>query len=556
MTFSSALHHPSAWDQAVNRLLEGLTPDPPPLDVADVGIRPQPGPQEQFVNSHADITIAGGAAGVGKTYGLLINPLKHKDVPGFGAVIFRRKTTQLKGEGGIWDESENIYPLFGAKPNLTELSWTFPPGPRIHLTHMQHATDRFNWDGAQIPCIGFDQLESFEEIQFWYLFSRNRSVCGVKPYILATCNPVPDDDPIGGWLNKLIAWWIDQETGYPIPSRAGKIRWFVRLNDEIHWADTAEQLHKRFPHVEDLRPKSLTFIPGTLADNKILEAKDPNYRANLMALPYVERERLLGGNWKVKATAGKVFNRAWFRIVDAAPRRAKRVRYWDKAGTEDGGKRTSGVRMAEADGEFYIEDVVTGQWSAGNREKVIRQTAEHDGLDVTVWVEQEPGSGGKESAENTIRKTLVGYTVRADKVTGDKIERAGPLSAQAEVGNVHLVRGPWNEAFLKEAHAYEAKAKFLDQIDAAAGGFNKLAKGSSVVATVKAGEKPTSRLSPEIAAAEARRQRRERESDEYRQLRTLVQKHGSSAVESIKRLKDPLFSLPEDLRHITPGDHA
>lgn len=548
MSLSVALRQPTAWDQACDRLLEAFQPDPPPLDVEDVGITPQPGPQEQFVNSRADITIAGGAAGVGKTFGLLINPLKHKDNPGFGAVLFRRETTQLKSEGGIWDESEKIYPLFGADSNLTDLRWEFPQGMSVKLAHMQHAKDRFSWDGSQIACIGFDQLESFEEIQFWYMLSRNRSVCGVKPYILATCNPVPDDDPTGGWLNRLIAWWIDQETGLPIPARAGKIRWFVRLNEELHWADSAEQLHRRFASIPDLQPKSLTFIPGTLADNKILQKKDPSYRANLLALPYVERERLLGGNWNVKATAGKVFNRAWFSIVAASPKRARRTRYWDKAGTEGGGKRTSGVLIAEVDGLFYLEDVITGQWSAHNRERVIRQTAEFDGVGVNVWVEQEPGSGGKESAENTI-SNLAGYTIRADKVTGEKVERAGPLSAQAEAGNVKLVRGRWNEGFLREAHAYQKDAKFMDQIDAAAGAFNKLAKGKGeVVATIRATDGPTPVLDPEAAAAEARKQTRERKADEYLALEQLVAKHGPDAVEAIKRLQDPAFVLPPELR--------
>jgi predicted phage terminase large subunit-like protein len=549
MSLAASLQQPSAWDQATTRLLELLEPEPPPLELPDVGIAPQPGPQEQLVNSRADLTIAGGAAGVGKTFGLLLNPLKHKENPGFGAVIFRRETTQVKAEGGIWDESEKLYPLFAASPNLTTLKWGFPSGMSVQFAHMQHAKDRFAWDGSQIPCIGFDQLESFEEIQFWYMFSRNRSVCGVKPYVIATCNPVPADDPVGGWLNRFIAWWIDQDTGLFIPARAGKTRWFVRINEQIHWADTPDALRKRFPDLgEDVQPKSVVFIPGTLDDNKILQQKDPSYRANLLALPFVERERLLGGNWKVRASAGKVFNRAWFRIVDASPRRATRVRYWDKAGTEGGGKRTAGVRLAWADdGLIYIEDVSTGQWKSGSREKVIRQTAELDGLGVTVWVEQEPGSGGKESAENTIAN-LAGYTIRADKVTGDKITRAGPLAAQAEVGNVVLVRGAWNELFLSEAQAYEKEAPFKDQIDAAAGAFNKLAAGRKpVLGAVKAGDRPGA-VDPRVEAAEGRRRVREQQSDEFRALERLVAQHGSLAVEAIKRLADPTFTLPEELR--------
>jgi phage terminase large subunit-like protein len=149
-----------------------------------------------------------------------------------------------------------------------------------------------------------------------------------------------------------------------------------------------------------------------------------------------ERERLLGGKWNARPSAGKIFNRAWVEIVAAAPLKAKRGRgTGTKAGTEGGGKRTAGVKMSRSaeTGLFYLEDVVAGQWGAMRREEVIQQTAELDGPDVEIWIEQEPGSGGKESAESTIRN-LTGYTVHADGVSGNKIERAGPRSAQTEAG--------------------------------------------------------------------------------------------------------------------------
>ncbi|MNZ12914.1 Terminase-like family protein [compost metagenome] len=167
---------------------------------------------------------------------------------------------------------------------------------------------------------------------------------------------------------------------------------------------------------------------------------------------------------------------AWekLEIVRAAPRLVQVVRYWDKAGTKDGGKRTAGVKIGKGvDGLFYVLDVVTGQWNAADREAVIRQTADVDGFDTTVWIEQEPGSGGKESAENTIAN-LAGHVIRAERPTGDKELRAEPYSVQVEAGNVRLVQGAWNQLFIDE-HKTFPRGKFKDQIDAAAGGFNKLA---------------------------------------------------------------------------------
>jgi len=447
--------------------------------------QPQPGPQEAFLASPADIVIFGGEAGGGKTYGLLLEALRGWDVPGYSAVIFRRTTPEIRNPGGMWDESRELYGPLGLEPREGVLEWRKRDGRvLVKFAGLEYDQDVFNYDGSQITFIGFDQGEHFTEYQFWYLLSRNRSICGVRPYVRMSVNPDPDS-----WLAGFLAWWIDQDSGYPIPERSGVIRWFVRVRDEIHWADSrAEAITIALSlgvtaREAKVMPKSLTFIPSSLHDNPALMEKDPNYLANLLALPEVERMRLYGGpdrrggNWKVRYRAGNFFNRAWFRIVEVAPADARRVRYWDKAGTEGGGKFSAGCRVALAPrGQLYIEDMVRGQWSAMHRENVIKQTARADGRDVRIWVEQEPGSGGKESAENTIRM-LRGFVVHADRVTGSKFDRARPLAAQAEAGNVFLVVGPWNEAFLRELHNADPSKEtdqVLDQMDAAAGAAAKL----------------------------------------------------------------------------------
>jgi hypothetical protein len=241
--------------------------------------RPQPGPQQTFLNSTADIVIFGGAAGGGKTWALLMQPLQHVSNPDFGGVIFRRTSPQIRNQGGLWDESIKIYPLLNAEPRQTVLEWRFTSGAKLKFAHLQYDTDVHDWQGAQVPFIGFDQLEHFSESQFWYMLSRNRSLCGVHPYVRATVNPDADS-----WVAKLIAWWIDQETGFPIEERSGVVRWFVRVNNEIQWADTKEELTS-----EHEEPKSLTFIPAKLSDNQILMQKDPGYLANLRALSLVDR---------------------------------------------------------------------------------------------------------------------------------------------------------------------------------------------------------------------------------------------------------------------------
>jgi predicted phage terminase large subunit-like protein len=154
----------------------------------------------------------------------------------------------------------------------------------------------------------------------------------------------------------------------------------------------------------------------------------------------------------------------------------KSVRYWDKAGTPGGGAFTAGVLMHKLkDGSYVIQHVARGQWSALEREAKIKEYTQADRTlypGVKIWIEQEPGSGGKESAEATIRN-LAGYSVFADKVTGSKHVRAQPFAAQVQAGNVRLVAGSWVQPFRDECETWP-NGKFDDQVDAAAGTFNKL----------------------------------------------------------------------------------
>jgi len=151
----------------------------------------------------------------------------------------------------------------------------------------------------------------------------------------------------------------------------------------------------------------------------------------------------------------------------------KTVRYWDKAGTDDAGAYTAGVKMSLlVSGKWVIEDVRRGRWGTEERENIIRGVAETDGPFTQIWIEQEPGSGGKESAEGTIRN-LGGFSVYAEKPTGDKTFRADPFSVQVNNNNVMLLIGAWHQKFLEELR-YFPYSTYKDQVDAASGAFSKL----------------------------------------------------------------------------------
>lgn len=173
---------------------------------------------------------------------------------------------------------------------------------------------------------------------------------------------------------------------------------------------------------------------------------------------------------------GGMFKVAFLNIIDRLPSPVnfvQTVRYWDKAGTTDGGCFTVGVKMSSLkSGKWIIEDVKRFQLSSEGREQIIKSTAHADGTSCTVYVEQEPGSGGKESAQGTIRN-LAGFSIYADRPTGDKIFRADPFSVQVNNGNVMMLRGDWNHDFTEEMKFYPF-SKYKDQVDAGSGAFNKL----------------------------------------------------------------------------------
>lgn len=427
---------------------------------------PQAGPQRMFLENSADICVYGGAAGGGKTWALLLEPLYHVGNPQFSCVFFRRTYPQITNEGGLWDQSLRIYPLAGASPRASDLEWVFPSGATVRFAHLQHEKDKYGWQGAQVPLICFDELTHFSRSQFLYMLSRNRSLCGIRPYVRASTNPDADS-----WVKELLAPWVDEE--HPeFPVEPGVRRWFTIENDALVWVSADWRDENGLPG------KSLSFIPAKVFDNRVLLANNPEYLANLRALPYVEQQRLLHGDWKARAEAGKVFNRAWFGSVapgEAAilMKQGRAVRFWDFAATEqklrsDDPDWTVGLRLRRLnDGVFVVEDVIRVRAAPAEIKRLVIATAQQDGESVAVRWEQEGGSSGKfVSADFVV--ALAGFDARGIPAVADKVQRAGPMAAQALAGNVKLVRAAWNGEFLAELHGFP-DLKHDDQVDALSG---------------------------------------------------------------------------------------
>lgn len=448
-------------------------------------IRPQAGPQTMFMASPADIVIYGGAAGGGKTYALLMEALRHKNVKGFGAVIFRHNYNQITAEGGLWDASHKIFDQIpDAHPRKSpKLHWRFDGGGKLNFAHIEREDDLRSWQGTEIAYIGFDELTHFTKHQFLYMLSRNRSTCGVRPYVRATCNPDADS-----WVADFISWWIDQNTGYPIPERSGQVRWMVNINDVISWFSTREEgiqfaIEQGIePEIAEKLSKSVTFIASKLEDNKALMENDPGYIANLLAMTEVDKERLLNGNWKIKAAAGKYFLRGQVRMIDRLPDDIIMwCRAWDLAATdedEDGDADfTAGALVGlRKTGTVVVAHVINQRIKAGDVEKLVLNTSISDrakfGFQYVIRVPQDPGAAGKTVAAHYI-KLLTGFNIKTVPVSGSKELRATPFAAQWQNGNVEVLVGDWNDAYFSQLESFP-ESKHDDMVDASADAFSEL----------------------------------------------------------------------------------
>ncbi len=476
-------------------------PEPPKLDVAkELDLpAPQPGMQTVASESEADVIFVGGQAGPGKSWWLFRECMRHHQVAGWKALVLRRKGSQALESGGVWDATSEMYRAYGAvSVQSPKMRHTFPSGSTVTAGGCQHDANRFDFDSSEYGFIGFDQVEQFTETMFWYIaMSRTRAMTGIRSRVGATANPVTEKDKVGGWLCKLLmdGGWVSRDTGYALDDMSGVVRWLYRKDSGpgFDFFDSKEGAVKARPAMASrgAQPISVTFIPGKLEENPALEAADPKYRSRLEALPWIERQRLLGGNWKVSAEGGGICRREWFRRLPRDPGSVsygqpidekfyrKSVRAWDLAGTdasEDHAKdRTASVKSGRAkkSGRFVIRDCFAVQ--LGPRavlDLIVRTALLLDGPRVVVRIPQDPGQAGKSQVlhiTTAIREAFAEDGRRPPKIVakvvrGSKLKRGEPFytdaepartSADGEVelyGNIDAVECPQLDDCLDELH--------------------------------------------------------------------------------------------------------
>jgi predicted phage terminase large subunit-like protein len=396
-------------------------------------------PQAYFLTLPVKEALYGGAAGGGKSAALLAAALQYVAVPGYSAILFRRTLTDLELEGSLIPMSHQWLADTAADWDGQEHKWRFPSGAVLSFGYMKDQYDHMRYKSAAFQTVCFDELTTFTETQYRFLFGRIRK---------------PD--------------------GMPVPLRCLSAS---NPGDVGHdWVLTRFQPDR--PEGDRHTPGRV-FVPARLEENPGLDREA--YEAMLSELDEVTRQQMRAGDWKVRP-GGSLFKREWFngQILDAVPPCVRKVRYWDLAATEPApGKDpdyTAGILMgADGAGGYVVLDCQEFRATPYNRNKVIRQKAEEDGRDVEVWVEQEPGSAGLNTIDQMARDVLPGYGVYPMRHTGDKLTRAKPFSAACERGLVKLVRGTWLGSFLDRLCGFGLPGVHDDVPDAAAGAHEALA---------------------------------------------------------------------------------
>ena len=376
----------------------------------------------------------GGAARGGKSSALLMAALEHVTQPDYAALILRRTFQDLALEDAIMNRAEQWLSATDAKWEGKDKRWRFPSGATLAFGYLDTERDKYRYQSAAYQYIAFDELSQFTQSQYTYLFSR---------------------------LTRL--------EGSTIP---------LRMRAASNPGDMGHEFVKaRFitPTDKEMKAMGRIFIPALLEDNPHVD--QPAYEDSLIELDPVTYEQLRHGNWDI-ALAGNMFKRESFNSVPSAPPGIQ-VRYWDPAASEPKKGQdpdwTVGALISASNGQFYIKNIIRFQKTPADTEKIIKQTAEIDGIATKIFMEQEPGASGLIAIDYYARNILQGYAFTGIKSTGSKVVRAQPFSAAAENGNVKIYKDcQWIEDMLYELVAFPTKGIHDDIVDALSGAFTQL----------------------------------------------------------------------------------
>jgi predicted phage terminase large subunit-like protein len=418
------------WEE----VLRFLKPKEPPYCPEKSSVQ-----QQVFLRTNAMEALFGGAAGGGKSSALLMAAMQYVDVPGYSALLFRRTLQDLTLPGALMDRfREWIAPYDDVRWNANTYTATFPSGARISFGYLNNKDDYLRYKGVEVQFIGMDEVTEIRESDYRYLFSRLRRpssgpLSQVPLRMRCASNPAPN--------------WVRQRFLVEGPTH-GRI-----------------------------------FVPSKLTDNPGIDPE--SYRRALSELDPIERKRLEEGDWWV-TSLGSMFQRQDFVIVDPfdvpefSTSSARVVRFWDMAATEPSYSNpdpdwTVGTLVMFDKGIAWVMDVKRIRAKGEAVERLIAETAAEDGPTVSIRVEQEPGSAGKNLLDQYARYVVPGYDFMGVRATGDKQTRARPFAAAVANGNVRVLSASWLTEWLDEMSSFPEACNHDDQVDSVVGAYTFLA---------------------------------------------------------------------------------
>ena len=432
---------------------------------------PHAGPQTRFLRLTCFEALYGGAAGGGKSDALLVDAIRYVG-RGYGrgylALLLRRTFPEL--ESSLIRRSHELYPRLGGVWNEQKKTWTFPEGETVMFGHVEHELDVHRYQGSEFQFVGFDELTTFTEYQYTYLFSRVRSSHGVPCRVRAASNP----GGIGhAWVRKRWFDWVSRKSKKP--AKPAVVRYYAKRGD------TETQVSK-----SAVDASGRTFVPAMLADNPTLTKNDPSYASRLDALNVLERARLKGGDWDAEPSAKDYWDRARCGRLHSRPANMEviaRVRAWDFGATANpNADATAGVLLARLfNGRTVVEHVEHVRLGPDGVDATVERTAnadrERDPRTVQA-IPQDPGAAGKVSVRD-MQRLLAKHPIRVVIPTGDKATRFKPLASRCLAGFVDIVEDEtWDhEGFHSELEAFPA-GSHDDRVDGAADAYNALFQGS------------------------------------------------------------------------------
>lgn len=423
-------------------------------------------PQQQFLESTSKITLYSGSAGAGKTFAIIISLVKYAMEENSTIVVFRRTSTQLRQNGGIWQEACHVFKqMFGKAVVIRsrDLEIYLPAtNSTIKFSHLQHQSDVSNHLGAQYSYIVFDEatLFPFEDMILPLMGRLRNANVKYEPRMAWCTNPIYNHG-IYHWIKD---FYLD-EFGVPLDEKSNVERYFVMQDSQPIWYNTREEAEAIYGSGPDSGISSFRSIKAHISQNLPLIRANPQYLSNLKALPEIKRRIFLDGSWTAREEEAGLYLRSMSKVVPYPNMKAtKRVRSWDQASTPVSSASpnpdwTRGVLISKDDsGVYTVEDIVSIRDRPHVVESLIYSTAlkDRDLFGRVVYtIAIDPGQAGVARA-NDIKRKLAELGIECTLVRPNQAKRTRflPFSAISEAGYMNVVKADWNEVFFNELEEF------------------------------------------------------------------------------------------------------